>query len=130
MRIVHLNRSLFWKRAPVIVGVPEALDDIGQRTRNQKIFLNESQRLACNCGVIRVKHSGNGLSGHAIHDRADKVARTELAKIEKLRRVSPPEAKRVDVRTAVANYWTIIRNAEQVRTNAGHGAKHSVLEAE
>src|SRR5215469_14720033 len=112
MRIVHLNRDLFRKGAPIIVSAPEPVDDIGQRTRNQKIFLNEAQRLACDCGVIRVKYAGDRFCRRAIHDRADKIARAELAKIKKLRRVSTPKAKRVDVCTAVANYWTIVRNAQ------------------
>jgi len=52
--VVELDRHLLGHPCAVGVPAPEAPSQIGQRTGDQKIFLDEAQSLTARGGIVRV----------------------------------------------------------------------------
>src|SRR4029077_6058384 len=52
--VVELDRYLVGQPEPVRVPAPEAPSQIGQRTGDQKVFLDEPQPLTAGGGIVRV----------------------------------------------------------------------------
>src|SRR5579862_4773608 len=110
MRVIHLNSDLFGQGSPFIIGAPETRNDVGKRTTNQEILLDEAQCLTGDGRIVGVQYACDGLSRHPIYHGADEIAGAELAEVEEIRRSRRPEPERIDVCSAVAYYWTIIGN--------------------
>lgn len=110
MRVIHLNSDLFGQGSPVIFGATKTANDVGQRTTNQEVLLDEAQRLTGEGRIVGVQYACDGLGRRAIYNGTNEIAGTELTEIEEIRRSRRPKPKRVDVSAAISNYWTIIRN--------------------
>jgi hypothetical protein len=127
MRIIHLNRGPLGEGAPVGIGPPKAGHDIGERTAHQEVFLDKTQRLSCNGGIVRIQNPCNRLRDHAIDDCANEIAGTEFAEVEKFGPRRRPKAQRVDSPATVADRRTVVRYAQQMSGFAGHRTQCSAL---
>ena len=66
VRIIELDRDVLRQRAPVGVAAPEAPQQIGQRTGDEKILLHEAQALAHTGGVIGVQDARHRFGGERL----------------------------------------------------------------
>ena len=83
MRIVHLDRDLERKGAPVAVRPAKAPHQIAEGAGDEKVLLHEAQLLAHARRVVGIEHARDGLRGERFGERADKVAAAELLEIER-----------------------------------------------
>ncbi len=90
-------------------------DDVGQRTGDQKVLLDEPQVAAAGSGIVRVKNAGQHLGGDLLVDGVEEIAAAELQEIEILVGGGAPEPERVDGLPAVADDRPIIGNSAQDR---------------
>src|SRR5262245_734606 len=95
MGIVELNGYLFGKLVPAGIRASISPDQIGQRARDEKVLLQESQPLSAGCRVVRIEHPSERLGGERSGQRADELTVTERLEIEVVRRRCRPEPKRV-----------------------------------
>ena len=113
MRIVELDGDFFRKCSPVRVAAPEAPYEVSQRAGHEKILLQEAQPLPHARRVVRVKHPREGFGRERLSHRADEITMTEHLKVEVVRCIRSPEAKRVDGLAAITDHRPIKRYAEQ-----------------
>ena len=130
MRIVELDRRLVRQGAPVSIVAPETPHEIGERAGNKEILLHEAQALPHFGGVIRIEHAGHGVRSDAPDERADKVARAELLKVETIVRRGAPQTQAVDGLTAEADHGPVVRNADQSRGTVRNDLQASLMHFE
>ena len=111
--VIELDRCLLGQLFPIRVVAQEPAHQIGQRTRDQEVFLHKSQLLSGGGGVVGIQHASQGLRFQCPAQCAYKVAGAEFLKIEVIGRSRGPEPKSVDGLSTVANHGTIVRYAEQ-----------------
>ena len=125
--VVELNGDLVRESAPVLIVGAEAANDIGERTRDEEIFLYEAQRLASAGGIVGIKHTGDGFCGQGFSKGADEIAAAELLKVKVIRSRRSPQAKCVDVLSAISDNRPIIRNPKGGRLSSnGARTRHRV----
>jgi hypothetical protein len=118
MCIVELNGDLFWKCLPIGIVASEAPNEIGHRAGYEKVLLHKTQPLPHVGGVVGIKNSGEGFGLERLRHSSDGVPVTERRKVEVIRCVRSPEAKRIDGLAAVTDYWPIKENVDQRRRTA------------
>ena len=82
MRVVHLDRDVVRQACPIQALAPEARDDVLQRAADQEVLLQESQRAAGQCRVIRIQHAGERFGRNALQHRAGEAALREFREVE------------------------------------------------
>src|SRR5215469_14445311 len=107
MGIIELNRDLLGQIIPISVVSLKAAHEIGQRTRNQKIFLDETQALAHSRGVVRIEHARERFRFQRLAQCTNEVTCPELLKIKEIRRSRRPEPKRINRLSSIAHHRTI-----------------------
>src|SRR5271169_6338684 len=107
MRVIELHRNLLGQLVPVRVESLEAAYEIGQRTRDQEILLQEAQSLSHGCGVIRIQHSSKRFRFESFAQLTHKVAGAEFLKIEVIRSSRGPQPESVDRLSPIAHHGTI-----------------------
>src|SRR5262249_24484258 len=82
VRVAELNGDLVGQRVPRVSKAPKAPQDIGQRARNQEVFLRKAQETAALGGVIRIEDARQVLYRDLAQHGTDEVAAAELAEVE------------------------------------------------
>src|ERR1700681_2102134 len=109
MRIIQLDGGLLRQLIPIRVVALEAAHQVGHRTRDQEIFLEETQALPIHRGIIRIEQAGKRFRLKGLAQRADEIAGSEFLEIEVVGRARDPETECIDSLSAVAYNRTVIR---------------------
>src|SRR5262249_25900634 len=126
--VVKLNGDSLGKLIPISVGPPKAPHHIGQRARDQKVFLHEAQPLSHAGGVVGIEHAGEGFGGESLGQRTHEITTAEFLKIEVIGRGRSPEAERVNGFAAVAYDGAIEWDTEQSGRLACYDAQTPALQ--
>src|SRR5262245_41846880 len=130
MGVVELDRDLLRKLVPVLVGAPEALDEIAQRTGHKEIFLHETQALTHAGRVVGIEHPSERFRGERLRDRANKIAMTENFEVEVIRRRGLPKSEGVDGLASETNDGPVERDADQLGGPPKDGSQASAARFE
>src|SRR4029077_9483114 len=92
----------------------------------EEIFLYEAQRLASAGGIVGIKHTGDGFCGQGFSKGGDEIAAAEFLKVKVIRSRRSPQAKCVDVLSAISDNRPIIRNPEKAGRLSSNGPHHAL----
>ena len=113
VRVVHLDRHLLGKRAPVGVRLPEAAHQVGERAGDEEVLLEEAQTLTAHGGVVGIQHARERLRRERIGQRLGELAAAEALEVEVVRSRRRPQAQRIDRLAAVSDHGPVVGNADQ-----------------
>ncbi len=113
MRVIELDGDFLGQRIPVRIVALKAAHKVGERTCDQKKFLQKSQALSRGGGVIGIQHSGQRFRLKSLAQSANKIAGAKLLEVEIVGRGRRPQPQRVDGLSSVADHWPIERDTEQ-----------------
>src|SRR5205085_7394606 len=128
--IVELDSDLVGQAIPIGISTSEAGDNISQRAANQKVFLDEAQRLAGGRRVVGIKDARHRLGKNPVDHGVDEIAGAELAEVEIVWRCRLPETQGINRPTAIANDGAVVRHPEQIARMSGRSAEGAILEME
>ncbi len=121
VRVVELNGDFLGKGMPVGIAATEPPHQVGQRTGDQKILLNEAQFLPPGRRVVGIEHPSEGFGRERSGQCTDEIAAAESLKVEIIGRGGSPQPKCVDGLAAVAHYRAIEGDTDQTRLLADDG---------
>ncbi len=108
MRVVQLDRGVVSQSAHVLMLLDVAADEVEERRRGEEILLPEAKFLASGGCVARIEHLRDRLSAHRIRQGADEITGVESVELERIRRTGRPQAERVHVLAAPADYRRVV----------------------
>src|SRR5215469_4726328 len=130
MCVIELDGGLLRQAFPINVVPPKTTHQIGHGTRDQKVFLHETQSLSRRRRVIWIEHPGQRLRFQGSDQRTNEIARAEFLKIEVVGGSGGPEAESVDCLSSVPNHRTIKGNSRESGWPIWNHRKLSVLQLE
>jgi hypothetical protein len=80
--VIELNSNLLWKHAPIVVGAPEASNQVSQRSGDQEILLHEAKCLPPAGRVVWIQYPSDGFGGECLGECGDEIAAAEFLKIK------------------------------------------------
>src|SRR4029077_14000609 len=92
----------------------------------EEIFLYEAQRLASAGGIVGIKHTGDGFCGQGFSKGGDEIGAAGFLEVKVIRSRRSPQAKCVDVLSAISDNRPIIRNPEKAGRLSSNGAQHAI----
>ena len=113
MSVVELYGGLFRKFFPVRIVAKEAAYQVGHRTGDQKILLQETQTLAGGSVVVRIEDPRErfGLQGRS--QCPDEVSAAKILEIKIVGCCRSPQPQCIDRLSTVPNDWAVEGYSEQ-----------------
>src|SRR5262245_61581330 len=130
VRIVKLYGNFLGEQTPVGIVTAKAAHEIGERARDEKVFLHEAQALSLAGGVVGIQYACEGFGLEGFRQGSDEIAAAEFLKVEVIVCRGSPEPQCVDSLAAVTHHRAIERHTDQAGRAANDRSQTSTAHLE